>query len=383
MKKRVAVLGSTGSIGCQTLEVVDKFPDKFEIVGLAAGFNLDKLAEQAAKYRPRLVSIGNKQDVPRFRSLLPTGVRVTAGIEGMTEVAVLDEVDIVVTSITGTLGLIPTVEAVKAGKDIALANKETLVAAGELVMSLVRQKGVSFLPVDSEHSAIFQCLNGEARAEVSKLILTASGGPFLNKTKEELSQVGVEDALKHPNWSMGRKITVDSATMMNKGLEVIEARWLFDIGFDNIEVIIHPQSIIHSMVEFVDGSVIAQMGLPDMRIPIQYALSYPKRLGSSFARLDLAAVGRLGFEKPRTDLFPSLELAFEAGRRGGTAPAVMNAANEQAVAMFLEGRLGFTDIPVLVAKVLANHECRRQPALVDILDSDNWAREEIIRLKGH
>lgn len=380
MKKPISILGSTGSIGCQTLEVVDMFPDKFEVVGLAAGSNLQRLAEQVHKYRPRQVSIGRAEDLQLFRSMVPEGIVLTVGVEGMTEVAVMEDVDIVVTSVTGTLGLLPTVAAIKAGKDIALANKETLVAAGELVMSLVKEKGVRILPVDSEHSAIFQCLNGENRLEVGKLLLTASGGPFKNKTREELLAVGIEDALIHPNWSMGRKITVDSATMMNKGLEVIEARWLFDVSFDSIEVLIHPQSIVHSMVEYKDGSVIAQIGVPDMRIPIQYALSYPERWANCFPKLNLLEVKELTFEKPRTEVFPSLNLAFEAGRQGGTMPAVMNAANEVAVSLFLDGRLRFTDIPAIVEKVMANHDCRNNPGISEILETDCWAREEAVRM---
>jgi len=380
MKKRISILGSTGSIGCQTLEVVDMFSDKFEVVGLAAGSNLRRLAEQVHKYKPRQVSIGRAEDLQVFRSMVPEGILLTVGVEGMTEVAIQEDVDIVVTSVTGTLGLLPTVAAIKAGKDIALANKETLVAAGELVMSLVQENRVKILPVDSEHSAIFQCLNGENRLEVGKLILTASGGPFKNKTREELLAVGVEDALNHPNWSMGRKITVDSATMMNKGLEVIEARWLFNVDFDSIEVLIHPQSIVHSMVEFKDGSVIAQMGVPDMRIPIQYALSYPKRWANDFPKLNLLEVQELTFEKPRTEVFPSLILAFEAGRQGGTMPAVMNAANEVAVSLFLDGRIRFTDIPTIVEKVMANHDCKNNPGLAEILETDCWAREEAVRM---
>ena len=378
MKKRIAVLGSTGSIGCQTLEVVEMFPEQFEITGLAAGFSLDKLAGQVAKHRPKLVSIGRKDDVSTFRAMIPDGTRVTAGIEGMIEVAVAAEVDVVVTSITGTLGLLPTIEAIKAGKDIALANKETLVAAGELVMALVREKGVRILPVDSEHSAIFQCLNGYQQAQVSKIILTASGGPFRLKAREKLREVTVEETLKHPNWTMGKKITVDSATLMNKGLEVIEARWLFGVGFDNIDVVVHPQSIIHSMVEFVDGSVIAQMGIPDMRIPIQFALTYPDRWENNLPGLDLLSVKELSFAPPRTMDFPCLGLAFAAGRQGGTMPAVMNAANEQAVAMFLEHRIGFMDIPALVEKVMAKHTCVKKPGILEILQSDSWARQETL-----
>lgn len=382
MRKKIAILGSTGSIGCQTMEVIDQFPDKFEVVALSAGYNLERLAGQTQKYRPKLVSVGNSADISRFKTMIPGNVVVTAGVEGMVEAAVIEEVDLVVTSITGTLGLIPTIEAIKAGKDIALANKETLVAAGELVMSLVSEKGVKILPVDSEHSAIFQCLNGEKITKLKKIFLTASGGPFLNKTPAELSEVRVEDALKHPNWNMGRKITIDSATMMNKGLEVIEARWLFNIDFENIEVVIHPQSIIHSMVEFADGSVIGQMGIPDMRVPIQYALTYPDRWSNDFPKLDLFSLGKLTFEKPRTDVFTCLNLAFKAGQLGGTMPAVMNAANEVAVAMFLEAQIKFTDIPEVIDRVMANHHHINKPSLADILESDSWAREETIRLSG-
>lgn len=383
MKKRISVLGSTGSIGRQTLEVVDMFPEMFEVVGLAAGTNFDLLVRQAQKYRPAIVSIAEKNNVSAVRAMLPDEISVSTGLEGMIEVAVAEGVDIVVTSVTGTLGLIPTVEAVKAGKNIALANKETLVAAGELVKTLADAKGVSLLPVDSEHSAVFQCLIGENRQDINKLILTASGGPFFNKSREELLHVTLEDALKHPNWSMGRKITVDSATMMNKGLEVIEAHWLFGIELERIEVLVHPQSIIHSMVEFADGSVKAQLGLPDMRLPIQYALSYPRRISNDFPRLDLLSVGKLTFDEPRTKDFPCLELAYEAGRQGGTMPAVMNAANEKAVAMFLEGQIGFLGIPSLIEKVMVNHRPVPGPDLATVLESDQWAREEAERVAGN
>jgi 1-deoxy-D-xylulose-5-phosphate reductoisomerase len=380
MRKRIAVLGSTGSIGCQTLDVIERFPDRFEIVGLAAGVNIEKLAGQVEKHKPRIVSIGRWEDIPRFRSMVGSGVKIVAGIEGMTEVAAHGLVEVVVTSITGTLGLVPTVEAIKAGKDIALANKETLVAAGELVMSLVREKGVHLLPVDSEHSAIFQCLAGAEQPDIRRIILTASGGPFRNKAKKELRKVQVEDALKHPNWSMGQKITIDSATLMNKGLEVIEARWLFNTNFDKIDVVVHPQSIIHSMVEFPDGSVIAQLGTPDMRMPIQYALTYPERWANDFPKLDFLSLGELTFHPPRMDEFPCLGLAFQAGRQGGTMPAVMNAANEQAVAMFLNRRIGFMDISELIEKVMANHTWINNPGLDEILMSDSWARQEASRL---
>lgn len=380
MRKRIAILGSTGSIGCQTLDVIERFPDKFEIIGLAAGSNLDKLAGQVAKHKPRIVSIGRPEDLPKFRTMVADGIKIVAGIEGMVEVAAHVLVDVVVTSITGTLGLIPTVEAIKAGKDIALANKETLVAAGELVTSLVREKGVRMLPVDSEHSAIFQCLAGAQQPEIRRIILTASGGPFRNKTNEELRKVEVEDALKHPNWSMGQKITIDSATLMNKGLEVIEARWLFNTGFDKIDVVVHPQSIIHSMVEFPDGSVIAQLGTPDMRMPIQYALTYPERWANDFPKLDFLSLSELTFQQPRMDEFPCLDLALQAGSQGGTMPAVMNAANEQAVAMFLNRQIGFMDIPELIEKVMASHTRIQNPDLDEILTSDSWARQEASRL---
>lgn len=382
MKKRIAILGSTGSIGRQTLEVIDRFPERFEVVALAAGSNVDELIRQSLKYKPKLVSIGQPKDVQRIKTMVPGGTAVSFGIEGMVEAAVMDEVDVVVTSVTGTLGLLPTVEAIKAGKDIALANKETLVAAGELVMALIREKKVKLLPVDSEHSAIFQSLNGEKRSEISKLILTASGGPFRTKPCEELVNITPEDALRHPNWSMGRKITIDSATLMNKGLEVIEARWLFDVDFKNIEVVIHPQSIIHSMVEFVDGSVIGQMGLPDMKLPIQYALSYPERWENGFPKLDLLKIGNLTFERPRTEAFPALPLAFEAGSLGGTMPAVMNAANELAVEMFLAGKIGFNKIVELIEQVMDNHKLIKNPDLTGILENDRWAREETRRLSG-
>ncbi len=374
--KNIVVLGSTGSIGTQTLEVLDMFPDIFQVTGLAAGSNLQKLATQVNKYCPKIVSVGTEDDIPRLKSLIPPDVEIVSGVQGMAEIARMAEVDVVVTSITGTLGLLPTLEAINAGKDIALANKETLVAAGEIVMKLAHEKGVSILPVDSEHSAIFQCLNGEERSRVSRIILTASGGPFRDWSHSQLQSVTVADALKHPNWSMGRKITVDSATMMNKGLEVIEARWLFDVELQEIDVLIHPQSIVHSMVEFTDGSVLAQMGLPDMKLPIQYALTYPERLGNDFPRLNLAASGHLSFAAPRPEIFTCLGLAYEAGRQGGTMPAVLNAANEKAVEMFLNGQIEFLDIPLLIEKVMANHTPVQSPGLDDILGSDMWAREE-------
>ncbi len=382
MKKRISILGSTGSIGRQTLEVVDRFPEKFEVVALAAGSNVDEIVRQSLKYKPKLVSIGKPEDVQKIKPLVSEETIVRFGIEGMVEAAVLEEVDVVVTSVTGTLGLLPTIEAIKAGKDIALANKETLVAAGDLVMALVKEKGVKIFPVDSEHSAIFQSLNGEKRPDVNKLILTASGGPFRNKSSKELINIRPEDALRHPNWSMGRKITIDSATLMNKGLEVIEARWLFGIDFQKIDVVIHPQSIIHSMVEFVDGSVIGQMGLPDMKLPIQYALSYPDRWENGFPKLDLLQIGKLTFERPRTEVFPALPLAFEAGRLGGTMPAVMNAANEIAVELFLAGHIGFVKIVELIENVMGKHTLIKVPDLNGILESDRWAREETKRLSG-
>ncbi|MFZ5596117.1 MAG: 1-deoxy-D-xylulose-5-phosphate reductoisomerase [Bacillota bacterium] len=374
--KGISILGSTGSIGRQALEVAAMFPEGFFIAGLAAGKNIDVLRDQVRKFRPRVVSVLDRGDAAALASEFGSGgPRVLWGREGMLEVAVHPDADTVLTAVTGTAGLVPTVAAIKAGKNIALANKETLVAAGGLVTGLAEKHGVGIFPVDSEHSAIWQCLRGYRPEEVGSIILTASGGPF-RKEPERLEDVTVEMALAHPNWNMGKKITVDSATLMNKGLEVIEARWLFGLEYDRIRVVVHPQSIIHSMVEYTDGSVLAQMGLPDMRLPIQYALGYPRRLPNNLPRLDWFSLGGLTFEPPDTRRFPLLELAYSAGRRGGTLPAVMNAANEVAVDFFLSRRIGFTSIPRIVEEVVGRHSVISNPGLEDILEADRQARED-------
>jgi 1-deoxy-D-xylulose-5-phosphate reductoisomerase len=377
--KKISILGSTGSIGRQTLQVVDMFPGEFEVVGLSAGSNLDLLVEQVHKYKPAVVSIMDQTRFLELRQAL-SGLRleILCGEEGLTRVASYPTVDVLVTAVSGSIGLTPTLEAIRQGKVIALANKETLVAAGSLVMSEARKFGAQIIPVDSEHSAIFQCLEQEGKA-VSRLLVTASGGPFRGKKRQDLSGVSKEVALRHPNWAMGAKITIDSATLMNKGLEVIEARWLFDLDWDKISVLVHPQSIVHSMVEYQDGSILAHLGQPDMRIPIQYALTYPNRRGNSLEKLNL--VGKtLTFEEPDLESFPALALAFEAGRRGGTLPAVMNAANEIAVQLFLADKLDFLTITHLVEKVMASHELINNPDLEQILQADAWAREKVLSL---
>jgi 1-deoxy-D-xylulose-5-phosphate reductoisomerase len=373
MTKRISILGSTGSIGTQTLDVVRNLGIK--AVGLAANRNIDLLEKQILEFKPRAAAVGDERLAHELEMRLAgNGTRIFSGIEGFKKIAALEESDTVVTSIVGIAGLVPTMEAIRNGKNIALANKETLVTAGELVTAEALRQGIKIIPVDSEHSAIFQCINGNNRSDISKIILTASGGPFRGRKRNELNCVKVEDALKHPNWSMGRKITIDSATLMNKGLEVIEARWLFGIDPSNIQVLIHPQSVIHSAVEYVDGSVIAQLGAPDMRIPIQYALTYPDRRSNSFSRINLLDTGRLTFEEPDVEAFPCLRLAFEALKAGGTMPAAMNAANEAAVGMFLEGEIGFMDIPAIIEKVMDEHSTNINPLLEDIIEVDRWAR---------
>jgi 1-deoxy-D-xylulose-5-phosphate reductoisomerase len=377
--KRLSILGSTGSIGVSTLDIVSRFPERFEVVALAAGGNINLLKEQVETFRPRYVSVAEEEGAISLKGI---GCEVLHGVEGAMAVATVPEADMVVSAIVGAAGLVPTVSAIKAGKDIALANKETLVMAGELVMKEAREAGVSILPVDSEHSAIFQSIAGHNRAEIKRLILTASGGPFLNYPLEDLKRVAPNDALNHPTWQMGRKITIDSATLMNKGLEVIEARWLFDIPPGRIDVHIHPQSIIHSMVEYIDGSVIAQMGIPDMRIPISYALSYPERLPIPLPSLNLFDIERLTFMRPDHDRFPSLKLAYRALDEGGTMPAVLNAANEVAVDVFLNGRIGFLDIPRLIEGVMSSHSKETVSHVDDVLRADLWARgkaKEMIR----
>jgi 1-deoxy-D-xylulose-5-phosphate reductoisomerase len=372
--KKIALIGSTGSIGTQTLDVLRAYPEEFRLEGLAAGSNIELFAQQVHEFRPRKASVATKELADRIRPQLPDGVELFYGDQGLIEVAAGTDADTVVTAIVGSAGLPATLAAIEEGKHIALANKETLVTAGHLVTELARRKGVALLPVDSEHSAIFQCLNGEHREEVGQITLTASGGSFRDLTREQLKDVTVEDALKHPNWAMGAKITIDSATMVNKGLEVIEAHWLFDLPFEQIEVLLHPESIIHSFVEYRDGSVIAQLGTPDMRVPIQYALTYPHRWTSAAKRLSLAEVGKLHFREMDFDRFPCLRLAYECGKIGGTATSVYNAANEAAVARFLKGDIPFLQIESIIETALAKHEAQAHPDLETIREADRWAR---------
>ncbi|MFC5532491.1 1-deoxy-D-xylulose-5-phosphate reductoisomerase [Cohnella yongneupensis] len=374
--KKIAVLGSTGSIGTQTLDVISREPDSYEVVGLAAGNNVDLLLEQVRAFRPKLVSVGTKEAAEALKLQVPSGVKVVHGEEGLIEVAAGSGATYVVCALIGSIGLRSTLAAIDAGADIGLANKETLVTAGHIVMQRAKEMGVALLPVDSEHSAIFQCLNGENTKAIKRLVLTASGGSFRNRTREELRGVTVEDALKHPNWRMGAKITIDSATMVNKGLEVMEAHWLFGLPYDRIDVVLHPESIIHSMVEFVDTSVMAQLGNPDMRVPIQYALTYPERKPSPATPLDLLAAGSLNFRPMDFERFPCLRMAYEAGRAGGTATTVFNAANEIAVARFLKGEIAFLAIEDIISEVLSRHDAIATPDLETILEADRWARLE-------
>lgn len=376
--KKVAVLGSTGSIGTQTLDVISREPDSYEVVGLAAGSNVELLLQQVNTFKPKLVSVGTKEAADTLRQQLPAGVKVVYGEEGLIEVAAGAGASFVVCALTGSIGLRSTLAAIDAGASIGLANKETLVTAGHIVMQRAKDKGIALLPVDSEHSAIFQCLNGEDAKAIKRLVITASGGSFRDRTRDQLIGVTVQDALKHPNWSMGAKITIDSATMVNKGLEVIEAHWLFGLPYDQIGVVLHPESIIHSMVEFVDTSVIAQLGNPDMRVPIQYALTYPERRPSPASPLDLVKAGTLHFREMDFERFPCLRMAYEAGRTGGTAPTVFNAANEIAVARFLKGEISFLAIEDTIAEVLARHDVVAIPDLATILEADGWARREAL-----
>ena len=373
--KQLAILGSTGSIGRQTLQVIDSFPTELKPVALTAGNNRFLCLEQVKKYKPQLVSLHNEEDARWLRQQLvgQQKIDICYGDEGLVAAATFSEADTVLIAISGAVGMLPTVAAIKAGKTIALANKETLVAAGELVMRLAGEYGVHIMPVDSEHSAIWQCLHGEDNRDVARLLLTASGGPFRSLSREGMAAITPAMALNHPNWQMGAKITIDSATLMNKGLEVIEARWLFDINYDNIGVVIHPQSIIHSMVEFNDGSVLAQMGVPDMRLPIQHALFYPRRPAGKAPRLQWP-ISELTFAEPDVERFPALNLAFQAGRVGKTMPAVLNAANEIAVHAFLKGKLEFLAIPEIVAKVMDGHSPVQYNSLEEIMETDRWAR---------
>ncbi len=375
--KKIAILGSTGSIGTQTLEVVRENKD-IEVSGLAAGNNIQLLEKQIREFKPRLVAVWKEEKAKELReNIKDTDVRVVCGMEGLIEVATMEETGILVTAIVGMIGIRPTIEAIKAGKDIALANKETLVTAGHIIMPLAKEHGVAILPVDSEHSAIFQSLQGSHRSELHKIILTASGGPFRGKTREELLNIQVEHALKHPNWEMGRKITIDSSTLVNKGLEVIEAKWLFDVDIDQIEVVVHPQSIIHSMVEYVDGAIIAELGTPDMKLPIQYALYYPERKYLPGQRVDFAKLSQLTFEKPDLDTFYGLRLAMEAGRKGGSLPTVFNAANELAVSKFLERKIGYLQIPEIIEDCMRNHKIMKNPSVDEILQTEQEVYEQI------
>lgn len=379
--KQLCILGSTGSIGVSTLEIVAAHPDRFTVVSMTAGRNLELFVEQIRQFTPRIAVVASAADVPRMKEIcsgLP--VEILGGVEGLVAAATATEVEMVVAAIVGAAGLVPTAAAIRAGKDIALANKETLVTAGHLIMDMVQQYGVRLYPVDSEHSAVFQSIEGHRSDDIEKIILTASGGPFLHTPVNELVQVTVQDALKHPNWSMGRKITIDSATMMNKGLEVIEARWLFDVSPDKIDVNIHPQSIIHSMVEYIDGCVIAQLGTPDMKAPIAYALSYPERVATGVAPLDLTLLSGLTFFRPDMTKFRCLGLAYEALRSGESMPAVMNAANEIAVEAFLNGALGFIQIGETIERTMEMHQAYRLGSIEDVLEADHWGRATATRL---
>lgn len=381
--KAISLLGSTGSIGTQTLDIAAQYPEQFQIVGLAAGNNVTMLAEQIRQFRPAIAAIHNPEKLAELQDLL-TGLDpmpiLLAGEAGIIEVARWDTAEVVVTGIVGCAGLLPTIAAITAGKDIALANKETLIAGGPVVLPLVQKHGVKLLPADSEHSAIFQCLQGVPDKGLRRIILTASGGSFRDLPVEKLAHVTVADALKHPNWSMGRKITIDSATLMNKGLEVIEAHYLFGVDYDQIDIVIHPQSIIHSMIEVQDTSVLAQLGWADMRLPLLYALSYPERLSTNWEPLDLVKVGSLTFREPDHQKYPCMGLAYAAGRAGGCMPAVLNAANEQAVALFLEERIGFLDIPRLIEQVCDRYTTQNSatPTLEEIIAADQWARHEVL-----
>lgn len=373
-RRKIAILGSTGSVGENALRVAAQFPERIEVAALAAGANWERLAEQARRFRPRLVALADPGAAARARDVLPPGIRALSGEEGLREAAAGAGADLVVSALVGAAGLRPTLAAIEAGASIALANKEALVMAGALVTSRARARGAALLPVDSEHAAAAQALAGRPRAEVKRVVLTASGGPFRNHTPEALKSVSPQEALKHPSWKMGPKITIDSASMMNKGLEIIEARWLFDLKPEQVDVLVHPQSVVHALAEFVDGSFAAQMSAPDMRIPIAQALFSPEKLPVEAPRLDLAEVGALTFEAPDPGRFPCLLHAREAMRAGGTAPAVLNAANEVAVASFLAGASGFMDIPDVVGAALEAHENRGAESLEAILEADGWAR---------
>ena len=381
--KAITLLGSTGSIGTQTLDILNSHPEDFRLVGIAAGRNVELLAQQVHQFKPEIVAIHDESRLPELRAALADldpQPQILSGSDGVAEVARYGDAEAVVTGIVGCAGLLPTLAAIEAGKDIALANKETLIAGGPVVLPLVEKYGVKLLPADSEHSAIFQCLQGVPEGGLRRILLTASGGAFRDWPVEKLPEVTVADALKHPNWSMGRKITVDSATLMNKGLEVIEAHYLFGMGYDQIDIVIHPQSIIHSLIELQDTSMLAQLGWPDMRLPLLYAISWPDRIYTNWEPLDLVKAGTLTFREPNHAKYPCMEIAYAVGRAGGTMTAVLNAANEQAVALFLEEKIRFLDIPKVIERVCDRHriDLITQPTLNDILTVDQWARSEVL-----
>ena len=382
-QKAITILGSTGSIGTQTLDIVTHHPDKFRVVGLAAGGNIKLLAEQIRTFKPEIVATSYQDKLSELQDAIadiPNPPQILVGREGVAEVARYGDAESVVTGIVGCAGLLPTIAAIEAGKDIALANKETLIAGAPVVLPLVEKHGVKLLPADSEHSAIFQCLQGVPKGGLRRIILTASGGSFRDLPVEKLATVRVQDALKHPNWSMGQKITIDSATLMNKGLEVIEAHYLFGLDYDRIDIVIHPQSIIHSLIEVQDTSILAQLGWPDMRLPLLYALSYPERIYTDWKQLDLVKAGDLTFREPDHNKYPCMQLAYAAGKAGGLMPAVLNAANEQAVALFLAEKIEFLDIPRLIENVCDRFTTQntQYPSLEDILEADQWARRAVL-----
>ncbi|MBO4976960.1 MAG: 1-deoxy-D-xylulose-5-phosphate reductoisomerase [Lachnospiraceae bacterium] len=375
--KKIAVLGSTGSIGTQTLEIARANPD-LQVVALAAGTSVDKIEEQVREFHPLIVGMWSEEAAKELKArIADLPVKVVAGMDGLLEIAVMPQSEVLVTAIVGMIGIRPTIAAIEAGKAIALANKETLVTAGHIIMPLAKKCNVPILPVDSEHSAIFQSLNGEPKERISKILLTASGGPFRGKTREQLQNIRVEDALKHPNWAMGRKITIDSSTLVNKGLEVMEAKWLFGVELDQIQVVVHPQSIIHSMVEYVDGAIIAQLGAPDMKLPIQYALFYPDRRPMEGKRVDFFELGQITFEKPDIETFTGLKLAYRAMRTGGSLPTVYNAANEKAVSLFLDRKIGYLQIPELIEASMDQHKVIKEPNVEQILEAESQVYEFI------
>lgn len=375
--KQIAILGSTGSIGTQTLDVVRENKD-LSVAALAAGTNIEQLEKQIREFKPAYAAVWDEQKAKELTVLVKdTNTRVVSGMDGLIKIVTLDQINIVVTAIVGMIGIRPTIAAIEAGKDIALANKETLVTAGHIIMPLAIEKGVKILPVDSEHSAIFQALNGENPKQINKILLTASGGPFRGMKLDDLAKVSLEDALKHPNWSMGKKITIDSSTMVNKGLEVIEAKWLFDVSVDEIQVVIQPQSIIHSMVEFVDGSIIAQLGMPDMKLPILYALLYPERRNMHGERVDFAKLASITFESPDMDTFKGLKLAYSAGKTGGSMPTVLNAANEKAVSKFLNREIAYLDIVRIIEQCMNEHKLVDNPNIEQIIEIEKSVHELI------